>query len=153
MLPAGLVNEVTAAKVLADRQTSALDQLTLAELIGSGGYDRHVRRCRQAYRRRRAQLAAAVRAQAPGVRLTGVAAGLHAVLELPPGRREDEVIAAAAARGLALSGLAEYAAQGAHHPPALVVGFAAPPGHSYTTAVARLCAVLADPGRDRIDRV
>jgi len=26
--------------------------------------------------------------------------------------------------------------------PALVVGYATPPGHAYSTAVARLCAVL-----------
>jgi hypothetical protein len=30
--------------------------------------------------------------------------------------------------------------------PALVVGYATPPPHAYTTAVARLCAVLAKEG-------
>ena len=59
---------------------SALDQLTLAELIASGGYDRHVRRMRIAYRRRRDRLLATVQ------RVTGIDAGLHAVVELD----EDE---------------------------------------------------------------
>ena len=60
---------------------SVLDQLTLAEFITSGGYDRQVRRARLAYRRRRDRLASALRRQ--GRYVTGIAAGLHAVLELP----------------------------------------------------------------------
>jgi GntR family transcriptional regulator/MocR family aminotransferase len=147
VLPRQLIGDVVAARELADRHVGVVDQLTLAELIESGGYDRHVRRCRLSYRRRREQLAAALREHAPAARLTGVAAGLHAVVELPRGAREDEVIAAAAARGLALGGLSEFAADGARRPPALVVGFAAPPAHSFTTAVARLCAVLGEAGR------
>jgi GntR family transcriptional regulator / MocR family aminotransferase len=147
VLPASLATAVTDAKVLADRQTSSLDQLTFAEFVSSGGYDRHVRRGRMIYRRRRERLAAQLRLHAPHVRMTGVAAGLHTVLELPPGSQEDEVIARAAARGLALSGLTQYAAPGARHAPALVVGFGTPPAHAFTTAVARLCAVLAELGR------
>jgi GntR family transcriptional regulator/MocR family aminotransferase len=147
VLPARLATAVADAKVLADRQTSSLDQLTFAEFVGSGGYDRHVRRGRMLYRCRRERLAAQLRLRAPHVRMTGVAAGLHAVLELPPGSQEDEIIARAAERGLALSGLTEYAAPGARHAPALVVGFGAPPAHAFTTAVARLCAVLAETGR------
>jgi GntR family transcriptional regulator/MocR family aminotransferase len=144
VLPARLVEAVTAAKMLADRQTSSLDQLTLAELITSGAYDRHVRRCRMAYRRRRELLVGQLRARAPEVRLLGVSAGLHVLAELPPGSTEDAVMAAATRRGLALSGLNEFAAAGSRHRPALVVGFAAPPAHAFTTAVARLCAALAE---------
>jgi len=142
VLPRPLVDDIAAARTLSDRHGAVIDQLALADLIGSGGYDRHVRRCRQEYRRRRERLTAALREQVPAARTGGVAAGLHAVLDLPPGAREDEVIAAAAARGLAVAGLGEYAADGASHPPALVVGFATPPAHAFTTAVARLCAVL-----------
>ena len=142
VLPAHLIGDVVAARQLADRQASATEQLTLAELIASGTYDRHVRRCRLIYRRRREHLAAALRQHVPAARMTGVAAGLHVVVGLPPGASEDEVVAAGAARGLALSGLAEYAADGARRAPALVVGFAAPPAHSFTTAIARLCSVL-----------
>jgi GntR family transcriptional regulator/MocR family aminotransferase len=146
VLPARLAGEVAAAKVLADRQTSSLDQLTFAELLTSGAYDRHVRRCRMMYRRRRERLAAELALRAPQARLTGVAAGLHAVVELPPGSSEADVVARAAQRGLAIGGLGEYAAAGVQHAPALVVGFGTPPAHAFTTAVARLCAVLADSG-------
>ena len=65
--------------------SSALEQLTLAEFIASGAFDRHVRSMRLRYRRRRDQLVAALAQRAPDVRVTGMAAGLQAVLELPRG--------------------------------------------------------------------
>jgi GntR family transcriptional regulator/MocR family aminotransferase len=64
------------------------------------------------------------------------------LVRLPSGVSEEDVIARAAARGLALHGLASFRAGGPELGPALVVGYATPPGHAYSTAVARLCAVL-----------
>jgi GntR family transcriptional regulator / MocR family aminotransferase len=145
VLPAELTGAVTAAKAQADAQTSSVEQLTLAEFITSGAYDRHIRRARLAYRRRRDRLVAALARHAPGVRVTGIAAGLHAVAELPPGRSEDEVVARAAARGVAVEGLAGSALRDHTHGPALVIGYATPPEHAYTTALARLTAALAEP--------
>jgi len=103
VLPAHLVDDVVAARALADRHGSALDQLTLAEFITAGEYDRHIRRARLAYRRRRDRLISALQREAPQVRVTGVAAGLHALLELPDGLQEDEVGTLAA--HLAVEGL------------------------------------------------
>jgi GntR family transcriptional regulator / MocR family aminotransferase len=145
-LPEQLVDDLVQAKTLADRNSSAFDQLTLTELIASGAYDRHVRRSRLEYRRRRDRLVAALQRRAPHVRLSGIAAGLHALLELPAGADEREIVSRAAARGLAVQGLGAYAASNsAHtHEPALVVGYAKPPQHSFTGAVARLAAVLAE---------
>jgi GntR family transcriptional regulator/MocR family aminotransferase len=145
VLPGHLIDDVVAARTLADRQGSTLDQLVLAEFITSGAYDRHVRRSRLAYRRRRDRLVTALRRAAPQVRVTGIAAGLHALLELPPGRREDDIIARAAARGLAIGALGPYCATERHDHAALVVGYGTPPNHAFTGAVARLCAVLDDP--------
>jgi GntR family transcriptional regulator/MocR family aminotransferase len=124
---------------------SGLDQLTLAEFITSGGYDRQVRRARLAYRRRRDRLVTALARQ--GRRVTGIAAGLHAVLELTGTDAERLVIARAVEHGLAVSGLEEYRAEAAG-PEAddgragLVIGYGRPPEHAYTTALARLCAVV-----------
>jgi GntR family transcriptional regulator / MocR family aminotransferase len=144
VVPAHLVAEVTAAKALTDRYSSSFDQLTLAEFLASGAYDRQVRRSRLAYRRRRDHLVAAVRRHVPQARVTGVAAGLHALLELPPGLDEDEIIARAAAwHDLALDGLRPYSAASGPHRPALVIGYATPPEHAFTGAVARLIAALS----------
>ena len=144
-LPAHLVGEVVAAKTRTDAHTGSFEQLTLAELITSGGYDRHIRRTRLAYRRRRNWLLTALAGRAPQVRLTGIAAGLHAVAELPAGQAEDEAIARAARSSLALQGLGAFALGRHTKGPALVIGYATPPGHSYTAAIARLCAAITAP--------
>jgi GntR family transcriptional regulator/MocR family aminotransferase len=146
-VPAGLAAEITAIKRDSGRLSSSLDQLTLAEFIGSGGYDRQVRRARLAYRRRRDRLVAALAREVPDVRVSGIAAGLHVLVRLPDGLTEEDVIARAAARGLALLGLARDRAGAQDLGPALVVGYATPPGHAFSAAVARLCAVLAEPGQ------
>ena len=59
----------------------------------------------------------------------------------------NAVTARAAARGLAVDGLASYRAAADGRGPALVVGYGRPAAHASTAALARLCAVLAPPGR------
>jgi GntR family transcriptional regulator/MocR family aminotransferase len=144
VLPAGLLDDVVAAKHAAGRLSSCLDQLALAELIRSGGYDRQVRRARLAYRRRRDLLRGALARQVPEVRVTGIAAGLHAVVALPARIAEEDVVAQAAGRGLAVHGLAGDRAGEQDVGPALVIGYAKPPPHVFSAAVARLCAALRD---------
>jgi GntR family transcriptional regulator / MocR family aminotransferase len=144
VLPGYLVDDVVAAKDAAGRLSSSIDQLTLAEFIGSGGYDRQVRRARLAYRQRRDRLVLELSRRVPQVRVAGIAAGLHALVMLPAGVREPDVVAEAGRRGLMVQGLAEFGAGVQEHDPALVVGYATPPGHAFSTAVARLCAVLRE---------
>jgi GntR family transcriptional regulator/MocR family aminotransferase len=142
-LPAALVDEVVAVKRDTGRLSASIDQLTLAEFITSGGYDRQVRRARLAYRQRRDRLVAAL-AGRPEVTVTGISAGLHVLVGMPAGVSEHEVIGLAAERGLALQGLSDSRAGGPDLGPALVVGYATPPPHAFSTAIARLSAVLAD---------
>ncbi|MFF4586898.1 PLP-dependent aminotransferase family protein [Streptomyces sp. NPDC001388] len=149
VLPPGLVEEVASAKGGVDT-CGVLDQLTLAEFITSGAYDRHVRAARTRYRRRRDALVAALAERAPAIRVTGIAAGLHAVLPLPPGT-EREVVRAAAARGLALDGLApRFRRPDAIAAPldALVVGYGTPPDHAWSGALDALCAALSFGSRE-----
>ncbi|GAA1388397.1 PLP-dependent aminotransferase family protein [Kitasatospora putterlickiae] len=144
-LPDELVEPVARRKALADTMSPVLDQLTFAELITSGRYDRHVRRCRLHYRRRRDQLVAALTERAPHVKVTGIAAGLHAVLQLPPGSSpEAELMDRARAAGLVLTSLGWYLTDNApaDAPPALVVGYATPPDHAFPAALTALCDLL-----------
>src|SRR5260221_1256740 len=120
VVPATMTDEVVAAKETSGGINGTLDQLTLAALIESGGYDRQIRLSRLAYRRRRDRLITALRRQAPDVRLTGIAAGLHALAELPGHESEADVIARAARHGVAVDGLAAYTATGYERGPALV---------------------------------
>jgi GntR family transcriptional regulator/MocR family aminotransferase len=131
-----------------DKPRDALNQLVLAEFLDGHGYDRHVRRMRAEYRRRREHLERQLASRAPAARLTGVPAGLQAVVELPAGADADVVVAEGLRRGVAFRALAEYAvAPRAGHPPAVVLGFGAPPasraGHDITMAVAAIEAGLA----------
>ena len=143
VVPPHLLDAVTAELAAGP---SALDQLTLAEFITSGGYDRQVRRARLAYRRRRDRLAAALHRRR--LRVTGIAAGLHAVLELPGTSLEQAALSRAGQHGLAIEGLAGYRTgrtgpdDGHGDRAGLVIGYGRPPEHAYTTALARLCAIL-----------
>ncbi|MEV8351672.1 PLP-dependent aminotransferase family protein [Streptomyces niveus] len=144
VLPKALVGEVVEAKGDVATVPSALDQLTLAEFIASGAYDRHVRSMRLRYRRRRDQLVEALAERAPECRVTGISAGLHAVVELPPGTDERTMIEAAAWQGLGIQGLSGF-----RHPSvapgraALVIGYGAPTDSAWTGALDALCRVLA----------
>ncbi|MDR2987634.1 MAG: PLP-dependent aminotransferase family protein, partial [Nocardiopsaceae bacterium] len=144
VVPDSMIDEVIAAKKQSGGANGTLEQLTLANFIESGGYDRQIRQTRLAYRRRRDRLIAALRRSAPAVRLTGIAAGMHTVAELPDTESEVEVVARAAAHGVAIEGLQVYTAQGHEREPALVVGYGRPAEHAFTTAVSRLCAALAE---------
>ncbi|MDT0344368.1 PLP-dependent aminotransferase family protein [Streptomyces sp. DSM 44938] len=143
VLPGHLVDDVLAAKGPWELTAGSPDQLTLADFLDSGGFDRHVRRVRQRYRRRRDQLVATLAARAPHIRVTGIAAGLHAVLRLPPGT-EEPVVREARRRGIALTGLGRYR-HASFGPPlhdGLVVGYGTPPDHDFAAALDALCAIL-----------
>ncbi|MFV0134086.1 PLP-dependent aminotransferase family protein [Streptomyces sp. HMX87] len=142
VLPPELAERTVAAKGGTDT-CGVLEQLTLAEFLTSGAYDRHVRAARLRYRRRRDALVAALAARAPEVRATGIAAGLHAVLRLPPGT-EQAVVQAAAWQQLALFGLAGFRHPQAVTEPldAVVVGYGTPPDHAWAGALDALCRAL-----------
>jgi GntR family transcriptional regulator / MocR family aminotransferase len=103
-LPAGLVAPVVEAKLLADGGSPVLEQLALAELIRTGGLDRHLRRVRARHRRRRDALVAGAAAQLPGARLSGTHAGLHAVADIGPHPDLPAALGRAWERGVAVVG-------------------------------------------------
>jgi GntR family transcriptional regulator/MocR family aminotransferase len=146
VLPERYVDAVLAAKGDREGWASVLDQLSLADFIVSGSYDRHVRRMRQRYRGRRDRLVSALATYAPHVEVSGVAAGLHAVLRLPPGT-ERAAVGAAVGQGIALDGLAEFRHPETEMaaPDGLVVGYATPSEHAYGPALEALCGVLPSP--------
>jgi len=68
------------AKRDADLGNAVLPQLVLAELMGSGELERHLRFLRRRHVRRRDAMIDAVAAHLPGARVHGAAAGLHLTL-------------------------------------------------------------------------
>jgi GntR family transcriptional regulator / MocR family aminotransferase len=129
------------AKYRADLGEPVPQQLAFAELLTSGAYDRHLRRARLRYRRRRDVLATALSARLPGATVTGVAAGLHLVLNLERGTDEAALVAAAHHAGLDPHGLtpARVVSTGS---PGLVLGYAAHPEPVLLDAAGRLAALI-----------
>ncbi len=142
LMPAELVPLAIGARAMADGGGRRLDEWALAELIAGGAFDRHVRAARQHYRAKREVLLEALGAALPGARVRGIAAGLHVVLELPPGASEEPVIARAGAAGVQVYGLSGFT-RSFSHPPSLVLGYGLPGEHDLRRAVATIAAAVA----------
>ena len=123
VVPSSLVDDLIADVRGTILAPPALDQIALADFVARGELDRHVRRMRLRYRRRRDVLVRALARELPELDVEGVAAGLHVVAALPRGWNEAAVLASARKRGVALSGLREhrFARRGSG---ALLLGFA-----------------------------
>lgn len=138
--PHSMAVDLARMKDLADRGFPGLDQIALATLIEAGRYDRHLRKMRAEYAARRDMLVAALAEHAPSVRLTGLAAGFHAIGHLPAGAGEQDVIAAARARRVGLYGMSTHRADHSPRPPQLVLGF----GNTGQRAIRLGVTVLGD---------
>ncbi|MFE3194916.1 PLP-dependent aminotransferase family protein [Nocardia sp. NPDC059240] len=146
VLPDALIDTVLAAKGSRELWVSVVTQLALADFLRTGAYDRHLRRSRATHRRRRALLVHTLAERAPHVRVSGIAAGLHAVLELPPGT-EKSTVRAARRLGLALDGLHRYRHPATTMPDrdGLVIGYGTPADHAFAPALDALCQALPSP--------
>jgi GntR family transcriptional regulator/MocR family aminotransferase len=139
---------VAAVRWGVDLGSSTLDQLALAELLRSGGLDRHLRRTRQAYAAKRRVLLDALAAELPAARVTGVAAGLHAVVLLPRGTDERAVVEAAAEREVGVAGLGEmYAREPGARLTGVVLGYAPLSERAIAEGVRRLAAAVSAVAR------
>src|SRR5258706_14616867 len=113
VLPERLLEPVLDAKRHADLHTEVIGQLTLADMLPSHAYDRHVRACRLRYRRRLDLLV--TRLAGGPFAVHGIAAGLHVSIDLGgPREREADLLGRAEAHGLALGDLRGHW----HHPDA-----------------------------------
>ncbi|NMM85925.1 GntR family transcriptional regulator [Rhodococcus sp. SRB_17] len=143
VLPDRLIEPVLALKGPYERWVSATDQLTLADFIDSGRFDAHIRKMRTSYRRRRDQLVDTLEHRLPEVRIAGISAGLHAVIQLPRGT-EGAILSAARGLGLDLVGMSTF-----RHPDSaytgtdgIVVGYSTPAPSRYSDALERLCTAM-----------
>ena len=94
VVPPGLVEPFARAKWHADRHTTLLEQAALADFLHEGHLERHVRRMRRLYKRRRDVLMEALeRHCGDEVEVLGDAAGMHLVVRFTSG-----AVAARAAR-------------------------------------------------------
>lgn len=150
VLPDELIDGVIDAAGGQQFYVNAIDQLTMAEFITGGHYDRHIRRMRARYRRRRDALVDALADFQ--LEISGLAAGLHLLLSLPDGA-EHEVLQRAAEAGVGLAGLSRLrhpqAGPEEPHRDGVVVNFGAPADHAFAAAIDALCRVLGACGLHR----
>lgn len=144
VLPGELVDPVVEAKRDQDSGNPVLDQLALADLIDGGTYERHLRRVRRLYRERRDHLLAALHSYLPEAGISGIAAGLHLVVELPLADPGDVagLVARARDHDLALTGLFRYVLDPVDSRGRIVVSYANITPHAIDEAVRRLADVL-----------
>ena len=141
VLPGHLTEPMAAAKIAADRGSPALEQVALADFIARGEFDRHLRRMRPVYRRRRDALMAALARHLPWLEPTGVSAGLHLVIWLPPRLDEAAVVGAARRAGVGLDAVGPYRIT-RPGPGGLIFGYATASERAIAEGVARLAGVI-----------
>jgi GntR family transcriptional regulator/MocR family aminotransferase len=142
VLPPRFVERVAVRQRRSGGMPSPLNQLVLSDLIERGELDRHLRRQRRRYSRRREALLDALARKLPELRVSGAAAGLYVVVGLPDGVSEQVVLAAARSRGVVLEGVGGST-------PALVVGYANLQDAAVPAAVDTLAASL-DEARESV---
>jgi GntR family transcriptional regulator / MocR family aminotransferase len=158
LLPSWLAWQLSAAKAVEDGGSEAIGQLALRDFIVRGELDRHVRRMRLRYQRRREALLSALARWLPDARLgadpntTGSAAtdagaaGLFELVTLPETVDEHALVRAAAARGVGVEGLAlhRFRPGGA---PGLLLGY----GSLAEPALAQAVKLLGEACREACD--
>jgi GntR family transcriptional regulator/MocR family aminotransferase len=130
------------AKQLGDWHGDVLAQDTLAMFIAEGHLARHVRRMRKVYAQRRVALLAAL-ARHGGGRLLPLPAdaGLHLAVQLPRAVHAGRLVARAAAEGIRLEALQDYASA-RPFPNGLAFGFGLQDVAGIDAAVRRIARLL-----------
>jgi GntR family transcriptional regulator / MocR family aminotransferase len=118
-----------------------LGQLAFADFIERGELDRHLRRMRLVYRRRRDALVESLGRELPDAHVHGIAAGLHVLVALPDSVDETRVAEAARARQVGLYALGEHRIR-TRGGPALLLGYAATSEPGLRAGVRELAAAV-----------
>jgi GntR family transcriptional regulator / MocR family aminotransferase len=122
LAPSWLVWQLSTLKAMQDGGSEVVGQLALRDFIARGELDRHVRRMRARYARRREALLQALATHLPDARTVGAASGLFELAMLPEGIDEPALLKAAEARGVGVESLSlhRFASGG---PPGVLLGF------------------------------
>jgi GntR family transcriptional regulator/MocR family aminotransferase len=146
VVPEALIDEVVQLRSMEDRHLPVTEQIAFAQLLSSGGFERHIRRMRNRYRDRRKRLLTMLAECAPDATPVGISAGLRVLLELPPSSAAAHELAQQAAQAsIALFPVGPCYHIG-HAPDghdALVLGYAALAEHDFDQGLDHLGTFLA----------
>jgi GntR family transcriptional regulator/MocR family aminotransferase len=144
VLPASLFDAVLEAKLLDDLGSSTIEQLALARLLETAAYDRHLRKARRRNRDRRDALIAAIARELPGAGVSGISAGLHALVRLARPVDAGALMARAGEGGVGVYPLSAHMIAPPAHTDALVLGYANLAEPAIAEGIRRLAAILDD---------
>jgi GntR family transcriptional regulator/MocR family aminotransferase len=138
--PHALVPAITAARQFTGTQQAALEQMVLADFIGEGHFERHVRRMRAVYAERQQDLIDALRSECDGlIEAAPAGSGMHLVGWLPAGLDDADVSRRAATRAVDAIPLSAFAVGRGAARPGLLLGYA----HVDRGAIFAACRGLA----------
>lgn len=103
VIPKDLVTIFTRAKWLSDRHLPILEQQALAEFINEGYLERHIRKMRSIYDKRRQTLVKALKKYfGKRAKILGEKAGIHVMARLNTNLSDEEIIQRAASFGIGM---------------------------------------------------
>ena len=154
VVPPGLLEAVTREKDIADCGTARIDQFAFADFLSRGQLDRHLRRMRTRYRRRRGLLIEALAEAIPEAHVRGIAAGLHATAQLPDDYDEVAILDEARKRGIDVTTMRDFWIEPGAGPPTLLLGYAQIQEPAIANGVSELAKAVragtgGDPRRER----
>lgn len=147
VVPHRLRTDFARARLATGALVPTLEQLTLARLVLTGSYDKHLRRMRKTYLARRRAVLDALDAQLPGALAPSMDAGLHVVWWLPDGVGEQAVLDGYADAALSVAGLSRFRSGAGRA--GLVIGYGNCPERHATDAVSALAAAARRAGGRR----
>jgi GntR family transcriptional regulator/MocR family aminotransferase len=142
LAPCDLAGALADARTQLDGGSSSFDQLALADFLERGELDRHLRRVRPIYRRRRDSLLEALGRELPDLDPSGASAGLHVLAWLPDGADERATIGSAVRAGVGLNGLTRRRITPGG-PGGLIFGYGTIAEHEIGPAIRSLAAAIA----------
>ena len=151
VVPRALARAFERAKWLGDRHTPLVEQWALADFITEGHLESHLRRMRVLYDRRRQTLARALQQQlGDRVTILGENSGMHLMIRVQTGLRDDEVVRCAAAAGVGLTDARIYyaGAPGRARAGEFVLGYAPLSERKIQEGVRRLARILLESAAD-----
>jgi GntR family transcriptional regulator / MocR family aminotransferase len=142
VVPESLVEPLTQAKQLTDRQSPLIEQCALTDFINEGHLERHIRRMRTLYAKRRQALVDAIsRHLGERALIKGDEAGMHMMVTLNAELDDRELIARAAARGVELFSARPYYMQ-AEYNGEFLFGYSNLTERQITVGIRKLAEVL-----------
>lgn len=145
VVPPELVKPLRELKRLADHHSDSISQLALASFIGEGHLERHIRRMKKEYRRRRDTLTELLDNGFPGsVRISGSKAGMHIVAGFDGVSFDDGLLGTLYAQGIYVVPVRTHSFNGSDHRGQIIMGYAQLPDERMLQGVTILRSILKD---------